>query len=243
MNLSLLKEILRLCVKGRKKPASDALAYLNEGMLVFDIGANMGDYASLFLEKGARVVALEPQNYCYRFLKFRYLLGRKITILRKGAGASNEKMTLLVSSSHTLSSFNTQWIDKVTQTERFSASQPTWKKSDEIEMVTLDQLIGKYGEPDYIKIDVEGFEKEVLKGLHHPAGLISFEFTVPELTEDVIFCIEHLCTLGNYQFLSFRSSSALPVWVNREEILKQIHQMHADQILHNGDMFAKLVKE
>jgi FkbM family methyltransferase len=43
-------------------------------------------------------------------------------------------------------------------------------------MTTMDTLISLYGKPDYCKIDVEGFEINVLKGLNIPLNLVSFEY-------------------------------------------------------------------
>ena len=59
-------------------------------------------------------------------------------------------------------------------------------------MTTLDKLIEKYGEPVFIKIDVEGFELEVLKGLTRPVKLLSYEYTVPEQIDRVIECMEQI---------------------------------------------------
>jgi FkbM family methyltransferase len=39
-----------------------------------------------------------------------------------------------------------------------------WTKKNEIQIVTLDELIVKYGHPVFIKIDVEGYEYESVEG-------------------------------------------------------------------------------
>jgi hypothetical protein len=59
-------------------------------------------------------------------------------------------------------------------------------------MTTLDNLIREYGTPFLIKIDVEGYELEVLKGLSQPIKMISFEFTVPEKSNIIIECIDRI---------------------------------------------------
>ncbi len=68
-----------------------------------------------------------------------------------------------------------------------------------IEIVTLDGLIARYGVPDFIKIDVEGYEDAVLRGLSHPVKALSFEFTT--IARDVAMsCFDRLSALADYRY-------------------------------------------
>jgi FkbM family methyltransferase len=161
--------------------------FVQKGALCFDVGANIGNRIEPLLSIGARVVAVEPQSSCYTFLEYKY--GKQIEIVTKGLGEAEGVQEFHISESSAISSFSKDWINAVKE-ERFSSSN--WDKSVEVEMTTLDKLIEQYGTPCFIKIDVEGFELNVLRGLSQPIKMISFEYTVPEQTEQAVKCIDQI---------------------------------------------------
>ena len=75
----------------------------------------------------------------------------------------------------------------------------TWSAPYLVPSITLDYLIEMDGIPDYIKIDAEGFEYEVLKGLTQKVGMIAFEF-VEEIPGAVWNCMKYLYDLGYVKF-------------------------------------------
>lgn len=162
-------------------------SFVTKGDLCFDVGANVGNRITPLLGLGARVVAVEPQESCYRALRTEF--GNKISLVTKGLGEKEELRQFHISNASTISSFSTEWIDEVKK-NRFS--EYNWDKTVEVEMTTLDNLIRTYGLPAFIKIDVEGYELEVLKGLTSPVKYISFEYTVPEQVQNVIDCINRI---------------------------------------------------
>lgn len=172
--------------------------FVKAGDVCFDVGANVGNRVQPLLAIGAKVVAIEPQKSCYETLKRRF--GDSISIVTKGLGASEDKQTLYVSNASTISSFSKDWIESV-KDDRFK--NYNWNKTEEIEMTTLEKLVDEYSLPTFIKIDVEGYELEVLKGLESPIDTISFEYVVPEQTARAISCVEriveiHPNTMFNY---------------------------------------------
>ena len=76
-----------------------------------------------------------------------------------------------------------------------------------METITLDQLISTYGRPFYIKIDVEGYELNVLNGLKTTVPYLSFEVNLPDFRSEGEQCIARLreiavngtfnCAVGN----------------------------------------------
>jgi FkbM family methyltransferase len=68
-----------------------------------------------------------------------------------------------------------------------------------IQTTTLDALIKEHGNPDLIKIDVEGYELQVLKGLSTKEGEICFEWHEESSTE-LYDCLDRLKELGYEEF-------------------------------------------
>lgn len=162
-------------------------SFIKENDLCFDVGANLGNRVAPLLAIGAKVVAIEPQEYCYKYLQYKF--GKKIHLINKGLGESESLQDFHISKYNVLSSFSTDWINSV-KDGRFKGVD--WTEVIKVEMTTLDNLIAEFGLPDFIKIDVEGYELNVLKGLSKPVKMISFEFTVPEQTDKAIDCIDQI---------------------------------------------------
>lgn len=165
---------------------------VRKGDLCIDVGANYGNRVEALIEIGGKVIAVEPQKECCNFLRKKF--GHNIEIVNMGLGAKEGKLEFYQSNASTLSTFSQEWINKVKQSGRFERYH--WDKKIEVEMTTLDALIARYGKPAFIKIDVEGYELEVLSGLTYPVDFISFEYTVPEQTEKMIQCIQHIQSLA-----------------------------------------------
>lgn len=155
--------------------------------LVFDVGANVGNRVNVFLAIGAKVVAVEPQKNCVEILEKKF--GNKIKVVGMGLGATETEKDLFIADYSTISSMAEDWIESVKES-RFK--QHTWEKKEKVRITTMDNLISQFGLPKFCKIDVEGYEVEVLKGLHQPISTISFEYTVPEQTGKLIECLQ-LC--------------------------------------------------
>ncbi|HEY0066778.1 MAG TPA: FkbM family methyltransferase [Flavisolibacter sp.] len=170
--------------------------FLNQGDLVFDIGANVGNRVQVFLEIGCRVVAVEPQPGCVRILNEKF--GNRVTIEQVGLASREGQMEMFIADESTISTFSKEFIDK-TRDSKFRRNN--WNEKILVRIVRLDQLVQKYGVPLFCKIDVEGFETEVLRGLATPVPFLSFEYQVPEMKENVMNCLSLLNSLNTaYRF-------------------------------------------
>jgi FkbM family methyltransferase len=212
--------------------------FINAGDLCFDIGANYGSRTDIFLKLGANTVALEPQQKCYSFLQKKY--GRRATVLNKGAGKEIGILNFYINDQNSqVSTFSVDWIDDLKQT-RFSGNE--WNRTEQVEVVTLDSLIAIYGIPQFIKIDVEGYEPEVLKGLSKPFKFLSFEYAVPEKTENLIQCLDILqqkfTDLKVNYAIGDEAKLQLPEWVTIEK-MKEFAQTEIFKVSYAGDVYIK----
>lgn len=220
--------------------------FVGKGDLCFDIGANIGNRTKVFLRLGATVVAVEPQNNCMRKLLKKYGNDNRVFLVHKALGAKEGKGNLILSNSHTVSSMSREWIDCVKESDMFftSTSAFQWHKAVSVPITTLDKLIEEYGSPAVCKIDVEGFEYQVIKGLSQPIKMISFEFTpTPKFIDLAIKSIKYLSTIGNVQFnYSFGESMvlALPEWVDARKMCSIILSIPY-KTSFSGDIYARFV--
>jgi FkbM family methyltransferase len=212
--------------------------FINKGALVFDVGANIGNRTQTFLDLGATVISIEPQPHCAAVLLQKYSSNENFTLVQKALGNCTGENQMWLNSVHVISSLSEEWIKRTTASNRFGPGHNYYGRCT-VEITTLDNLIQQFGKPDFCKIDVEGFEFEVLQGLSQPIKAISFEFT-REYSESSENCINHLVNIGNYQF-NFSSGESmqfsLPNWVDSQEICHYIKSLTG---LEWGDIYARL---
>src|SRR5213594_1452970 len=137
--------------------------FVRPGDLCFDVGANVGERVKILRRLQARVVAVEPQPECVRILRRTYEAESCVTIVVKALGERDGTADMAISDAWTLSSLSSEWIAAVKDSGRFA--DHTWDKKISVPVKTLDRLIEEYGPPGFIKIDVEGYEAQVVRGL------------------------------------------------------------------------------
>jgi len=210
---------------------------LQTGDLVFDVGAHVGTRARAMRAAGARVVALEPQAPFSSFL--RLTLPRDIRLVEAAAGGSETVADMAVSSLHpTVSSLKTGFATEAGAAPGFGHVR--WDRSQKVRVTTLDRLIAEEGIPRYIKIDVEGFELEVLSGLSQPVEMISVEY-LPGLPALTLSVIDRLAELGAYRFnpvLGESGQFTWSAWRDPEAIKDWLAGLPADA--PSGDLYARL---
>lgn len=212
--------------------------FLKPGDLCFDIGANLGNRVNSFLQLGCKVIALEPQTNCFKTLSRKFTSNPSVVLINQAVGREPGEMRIHLSDDHVLSSFSKDFIEQTTESGRFADSK--WSRTETCRITTLDQLVHDHGMPRFIKIDVEGFEPEVLAGLSQPVPALSIEW-VPEMPDNARRCIEHLSTLADYEFnISWAETMKLSAkgWRSKDSILNLIDEFAGETFLF-GDIYAR----
>lgn len=211
--------------------------FLKPGELCFDVGANIGNRTEAFLALDARVVAIEPQSKCAQMLRLRF--GNKIKLIKMALGEKEANGVMYISETSEISSLSKDWIDSVSKS-RFKTSQ--WNKKETIRITTLDKLIATMGLPKFCKIDVEGYEEEVLKGLTQPIKFISFEYTIPERLNSFLNCLSQLSKIGRFDCnytVGEQMRLEFDTWVSQEVLIKKIREISKESLF--GDIYMRLI--
>lgn len=148
--------------------------HVPEGKVALDVGANVGDFSTHLSGRFERVIAFEPHPAAVKELRER---GVEVKEAAVGEKPGTLKLNLYGESAHT-----SAVVYDDPQLNVIGRGTPTGEL--EVPMVSIDGL--EVGKVDFIKIDTEGFEREVLRGAAQ-----TLERDHPDLLIEV-HCGEHV---------------------------------------------------
>lgn len=142
-------------------------------MILFDVGANRGDAVIAGLNKGYKVIALEPAPRVFKELVSNFIYNENVIPLKFAVSdQDNSIVEFYECVEDGLSTMERSWL-----TDPSMPYNGKGFRTITANTITLDTLAEKYGKPDLIKIDVEGAEWFVFKGLTQYLGKLAFEWT------------------------------------------------------------------
>jgi len=203
--------------------------FVGPGDLCFDIGANIGANSEALLALGATVVSAEPQPDLAREVVARCSHYReKSIVLQIAVGDSPGELTLHLRESTGQASLISDW-------------QGMPKGAIRVQVTTLDKLIAQYGSPKFCKIDVEGYEPNVLKGLSTKIPTVTFEYHVDDRgAAQLRECLSLLGRHGPFKINATPedgNSLLFHDWLDSDEFLSQFPECVRPN--HYGDIVVR----
>ena len=182
---------------------------LPSGGLAFDVGANIGEKSEALLAAGLRVVAFEPNPEVIPELLSRCQHCPDWTLIQVALSKSPAIASFYARTSHESSGFIPDW-----------GGSPAHLYH--VPVLNLDLAIAHFGVPDFCKIDVEGWELEVLSGLTQKPTILSFEFHLTEANiAQTKLCLDSLRKLG-YKRANLAPEESIeflhPSWIDIDEL-------------------------
>lgn len=128
--------------------------YLVEKDVVLDIGANIGYYATILSKivgREGKVFCFEPDLKNFNYLKIATKKLNNTFVLNKAVGSKTEKIKIYTS--------------KIINVDHRTYKPDQYDKEIEIEALSIDDYLSSNLKVDFIKIDIQGYEMEAIKGM------------------------------------------------------------------------------
>jgi FkbM family methyltransferase len=204
---------------GKSREAETMHAFkrlVRAGDTVIEVGGHIGyiaQYFSKLVGSEGRLIVFEPGSNNLRYIEENLRGCVNTTLERLAVGSTNGKAIFYEDN---LSGQNNSLLGdyKMADSVSRAAGQELVRTPRAVQVVTLDMYVTSTAlQPDFMKIDVEGFELEVLKGSQHTLQMVrAFMVEVTEQHDEVGAlilaagfrmkdeagnCIDRIATSGN----------------------------------------------
>lgn len=200
--------------------------------VIYDIGANIGNHTVYFGKNApeAHIYSFEPFPLNYEMLKKNVIenhLESHVELFNVALGDVQGTVFMNINQESNLGSVSVKSVSDNSYDGKKDATQTLIK----VELTTVDSL--GLPEPDFIKIDVEGFEPEVLKGMEKTLKKVqnvAVWIEVADNNADVVYDLMKDMGYGVADFYLAASNNIL--WLKGE-----------GACLSNKDFFIRLILE
>jgi len=198
-------------------------------MTIYDFGMNNGNDTEYYLKKGLRVVGVEANPSLCQFCRDRFrqsIRDGQLTILHCALSQhdSTEPITFYIHKKHhELSQLPKPGVDKLSD-----------YKPELVPQRKASSIVAEYGQPHYIKIDVEHFDHVVLADLL--GNNIFPDFISAEFQSIDIFC---LLVAGGYSSFNLVDGSTVPITYSNTEIAGPTGVAHHSFKLYSTGPFGR----
>ena len=202
--------------------------FIGKGDLVFDIGANVGDYTDIFLGLGSRVIAVEPNPDCADRIR-KMESTSCVSVENVAIGDCEGSAQLSICHEDSISTLSEDWK------QRFGGWR--WERKVSVPVTTLDALAKRHGLPRFVKIDTEGYDEKVLRGMSFRPPILSFEF-IPDLPNLALNCLSITGDEYVYNYIAGQTFElGSPCWLTLKQMQEKVYNIScADGF---GDIVAK----
>jgi FkbM family methyltransferase len=202
---------------------------IKDSSVVLDIGGNIGIYTLTASAKAKRgkVICFEPEQ-------------DNISLLKKSIKENNmTNITLVEKCVGDVSGSAVLGISKYNKGKHSLLQSEIGENIQNVQITTIDEEVEKLGleRVDYIKIDVEGWEAKVLKGMEktinqfHPE--ILFEFAPQRIKESGMDPVEFIVDIRNKGYVFYNAE----ISDNKEYSIEQVKKLSDEKFI---DTFVNL---
>jgi FkbM family methyltransferase len=223
-----LRNVGRKVVGTRRKQRALFSDLVRPGDLVFDVGANIGEFAAAFRDLGAQVVAIEPQPRLQEHLRRRFRSDSRVTVVATAISDHPGEATLHLTTADALATLEGSRAEGKTG----PGSELQWGRSITVPLQTLDALVAEHGAPALVKIDVEGHELGAVNGLTTARPSVFFEVNRPGVYD----VLDSLSGRGYHEF--FVRLDERPDWVTDRAMSAAEVREYVERSEHNCDCLA-----
>jgi len=189
---------------GEAVNTKEIIDHCTPNTIVYDIGAAIGTVGLFLAHFCKKVILIEPDPTHLELLKKNVAINEFQNVEVLGVACGNENKTI------------TLYTDHDTAGKCPSCFELGHHKSIQVPMYTLDSLIAIHGEPDIIKIDVEGYEMEVLQGMSSNPRWLFLELHPEHCKKDPKVLLSEITDLlaSRYSMTRYypRGTEYLSVW-------------------------------